>query len=552
MSAAVPRTGPSRTRLRALAALAVAALAASACAPAGSPPSFPLSSGGLFTAQVVDQVNDVGRAPAITLDARGRPVVSYLLVTPVPRPGVLPQPITAGTPQPPSVMTASQAATGIWTRVAASGQNTVGKAVGLAPEIADGKGYALPGVSTDVAVDAQGKRHVVWSTPAGGVYYTDDASGSFAKPDRITADQAFGVSIAVAATGTAWVSYLRGVTVEVATGSAGSWAIEDVGNVSGQPGATGARTAIALRSNGEPAVAYGDAGETKLAFRSGGQWTVASVPGAGGYGVSLALDKSGNPFLAYYDVRGGVHEARASGSSGQVSELSSWQVTDVGSTSAGPSGAADPGWSTGIAVDRAGRVVVAWADRAANDVVLSSSSSGGGFGSADLPGSTNGIDPDVAVSPDGSKVFGAWFDSSNLNLVVAESGGRTPNLAFPTPTLQQPSVAPAPPSCTPNGTTLTVTAQNIAFDTNCLAAPAGTPFTIKFTNDDAGVPHNVEIFTSQAATTRLGGATGPTDTVTGPGSVTYKVGGLSPGTYFFRCDIHPTQMTGTFVVAAGK
>ena len=63
------------------------------------------------------------------------------------------------------------------------------------------------------------------------------------------------------------------------------------------------------------------------------------------------------------------------------------------------------------------------------------------------------------------------------------------------------------------------------------------------------MPHNVEIFTDSSATTRLGGATGPGDTVTGPGSTTYKVNALPAGTYFFRCDIHPTQMTGTFVVA---
>jgi len=36
--------------------------------------------------------------------------------------------------------------------------------------------------------------------------------------------------------------------------------------------------------------------------------------------------------------------------------------------------------------------------------------------------------------------------------------------------------------------------------------------------------------------------------VTGPKTVTYQVPALSAGTYYFRCDVHPTQMFGTFVV----
>jgi plastocyanin len=37
--------------------------------------------------------------------------------------------------------------------------------------------------------------------------------------------------------------------------------------------------------------------------------------------------------------------------------------------------------------------------------------------------------------------------------------------------------------------------------------------------------------------------------VTGPTTTTYTFTAPStPGSYFFRCDVHPTQMTGTFVV----
>ena len=99
-------------------------------------------------------------------------------------------------------------------------------------------------------------------------------------------------------------------------------------------------------------------------------------------------------------------------------------------------------------------------------------------------------------------------------------------------------------SCTPSGRKLAITAQNASFDTGCLAAPAGQKFTIAFDNMDPGVPHNVSIYSDASAKTPL--FTG--DLVTGPKTVTYQGGPLDPGTYVFRCDVHPTTMTGTFVV----
>ncbi|MGH3277774.1 MAG: cupredoxin domain-containing protein [Trebonia sp.] len=99
-------------------------------------------------------------------------------------------------------------------------------------------------------------------------------------------------------------------------------------------------------------------------------------------------------------------------------------------------------------------------------------------------------------------------------------------------------------SCAPSGTSLQVSAHNIKFDKSCLAAPANQAFTITFDNMDAGVPHNVDIYTNSSATTSLfKGAV-----VTGPTTTTYHVPALKSGTYYFRCDIHPTQMFGTFIV----
>ena len=99
-------------------------------------------------------------------------------------------------------------------------------------------------------------------------------------------------------------------------------------------------------------------------------------------------------------------------------------------------------------------------------------------------------------------------------------------------------------ACSPKGTSLKVTAKSLSFDTKCLAAPANTPFTLAFTNSDGGVQHNVAIYTNSSGTTNLFRGS----IVTGPKTATYHVPALKPGTYYFRCDIHPTQMNGTFAV----
>jgi len=111
------------------------------------------------------------------------------------------------------------------------------------------------------------------------------------------------------------------------------------------------------------------------------------------------------------------------------------------------------------------------------------------------------------------------------------------------------AAAPGPSgsSCAPAGTSLRIQAQPaLAFDRSCLAAPASEPFTITFANKESGVLHNVAIYTNSSASTALFRG----QFVQGPGTATYHVGALAPGTYFFRCDVHPTKMTGTFIVAA--
>jgi plastocyanin len=106
--------------------------------------------------------------------------------------------------------------------------------------------------------------------------------------------------------------------------------------------------------------------------------------------------------------------------------------------------------------------------------------------------------------------------------------------------LSQSSAAPLP-----SGNAARVVAGQLAFDRNQLEVSAGQPITIVFDNSDPGVPHNVSVYRDSSAS----GALFAGEVVTGPRTITYSVDPLEAGSYFFRCDVHPTTMTGTLVVS---
>ena len=97
--------------------------------------------------------------------------------------------------------------------------------------------------------------------------------------------------------------------------------------------------------------------------------------------------------------------------------------------------------------------------------------------------------------------------------------------------------------CEPSGTTLTIQASGTKFNTDCLAAPAGRPFTINFDNKDSR-PHNIQILENHSASEALFDA----ELINGPGIKTLNVPALKAGTFAFHCKIHPGQMSGTFIV----
>jgi plastocyanin len=163
--------------------------------------------------------------------------------------------------------------------------------------------------------------------------------------------------------------------------------------------------------------------------------------------------------------------------------------------------------------------------------------------------------------------LGLWaaFASSpppSTNTIPAAAGGSQFPPVGPSPSGQAPSASASPQaspsagaSCQPSGSTsVTVTAAVGAsvkgFAQTCLAVPAGKVFSVTLKNDDPGVLHTWALFTNSGAAQRLGGAASASEAITGPDQKTYQLKALQPGMYFYRCDVHPTVMTGTLVVAA--
>jgi plastocyanin len=97
-----------------------------------------------------------------------------------------------------------------------------------------------------------------------------------------------------------------------------------------------------------------------------------------------------------------------------------------------------------------------------------------------------------------------------------------------------------PESVDPNA--VRISAKDLRFSTSTLSAPADKPFNIAFDNQEAA-PHNVAIYKDQTASQKVL----VEDPFGGPKVVTYNVGPLAAGSYFFRCDVH-TDMKGTLTV----
>ena len=92
---------------------------------------------------------------------------------------------------------------------------------------------------------------------------------------------------------------------------------------------------------------------------------------------------------------------------------------------------------------------------------------------------------------------------------------------------------------------VTVVAKNIQYDIHTITASAGVQVTVTLDNQDSGVLHNIAFYTDRSASTAIQKG----NIITGPATEDVVFTAPStPGTYFFRCDVHPDTMTGQFIV----
>ena len=91
---------------------------------------------------------------------------------------------------------------------------------------------------------------------------------------------------------------------------------------------------------------------------------------------------------------------------------------------------------------------------------------------------------------------------------------------------------------------VTVKAKGFAFVVKEIHLKADSPAIVDFDNQDAGVPHNIGIYTGDDYSKPIFKG----DIVTGPQKSVYEFKAPAPGTYPFHCDVHP-NMVGKVVVA---
>jgi hypothetical protein len=392
---------------------------------------------------------------------------------------------------------------------------------------------------TAIVVDAEGIHHVAW-TSAGRVLYSSNAAGEFAaEPQVVGGTDAAGLSITADPQGAPMISFVDRLTeaegpaalVRVATLDGERWTVETAAEADpGDP----ASTAIGVAGDGVLA-AYGSGGATQVARQVGRRWTSETVDEDGGLGVSMDVDADGIAHMTYFDDAGAVEHTHQAGQG--------WEPPS-------PVGEGATTSPTSIAVDEAGVHHVTWQT---DQGIAYASNPEGEFAEQELPPAAEaGVRPRAGAGVEGT-LYVAWFDPEDGELRMALRSDAEPLLAVPSP---ESTGAGAPvAACEPEGEVLTIAAPPGAvsdgFDKDCLAVVAGQPYTIEFDNQDPGQLHNVNVYTEEGGDPLL---MPPNEgTITGPDQTTYQGDPIEePGDLWFQCDVHPTTMTGTFVVAEGE
>ncbi len=148
---------------------------------------------------------------------------------------------------------------------------------------------------------------------------------------------------------------------------------------------------------------------------------------------------------------------------------------------------------------------------------------------------TGWIDPTYEPAPGATPFPACYLDALAGPASPAPSGGTD----SPAPSDGMASPAPSGPT---GSVTLELAAPDSAgFDKQALTAPAGETFNILFSNQEAGIPHNVAI-NDASGQQQFGG-----EIFKGVDTREYQVSALTAGSYMYVCSVH-LNMTGTLTI----
>ncbi len=126
---------------------------------------------------------------------------------------------------------------------------------------------------------------------------------------------------------------------------------------------------------------------------------------------------------------------------------------------------------------------------------------------------------------------------------VHESGTETAAVAGPSASAS-PAASPGGSPSAPAGGPAIAMIPTLKFDKSELTVTADSDVTVSIDNKDTTVLHNFAVYKSKADADANKPAIAKTQFCAGPCQATLALK-LAPGDYYFRCDVHPQQMTGT-------
>jgi hypothetical protein len=253
----------------------------------GHDAAYTVKSGGVWTAENVQSLYEVGTYSSLALDSHGTPHMSFSQQSPSTH-----------------IYYASKSGSG-WTSEVVVSHHTL--------------------IYSSLELDSSGSPHISYLNNTNSVLMYATKSGT-TWTSEVVDSEVMGVnSLLLDSAGNPHISYFdkENSALKYATKSGTTWIIEPVDN----DGNSGRDSSIALDSDGNPHISYYGPGYLKYASKSSaGIWTTEIVDHPTGryvgWHTSLAIDSNDNPHISYYSSSGGdlKYATKSSGT---------WAITTV-------------------------------------------------------------------------------------------------------------------------------------------------------------------------------------------------------------------------------